>query len=61
MNGKTTVVGVVSWGEKCADRRFPGVYARVTSAMSFIKKQLKQSCGGSVDIRNCGRKPSTFL
>jgi len=36
INGKDVVVGVTSWGIGCAQFPYPGVYARVTSAKSWI-------------------------
>ena len=42
-NGKTTVVGVVSWGIGCASPNFFGVYARVTTVLDWIKSHGVES------------------
>merc|ERR1712156_1138736 len=39
-NGKAVVAGVVSWGNGCADPDFPGVYARTTYVLDWIKENM---------------------
>ncbi|MFA6265212.1 MAG: serine protease [Pseudolabrys sp.] len=36
INGRTTLVGVVSWGEGCARRLKYGIYAKVSTAAAWI-------------------------
>ena len=36
VDGRYTLIGVVSWGWGCAEAGQPGVYARITSVLDWI-------------------------
>lgn len=50
-------VGVVSWGVSCAHEDFPGVYARLDKAYSWIERQV---CEGSSYASEAGFDCSSF-
>lgn len=49
-NGSRILAGVVSWGFGCADRRYPGMYARVSSFATWIQSHVSPNTAPTVTL-----------
>jgi trypsin len=47
--GRPVLYGLTSYGKDCATRDFPGVYARVSSYIDFIRSTIREQAGVSID------------
>merc|ERR1712176_210585 len=56
--GEDVQVGVVSWGIGCASSSFPGVYARVSLAYSWIKQEVCNRSSNPPESFNCSGESS---
>ncbi|CAM1328419.1 TMPRSS5 (predicted) [Pycnogonum litorale] len=45
-DGRWYQIGITSWGVGCAERNFPGVYARITSYNEWIKSKIYEEYNG---------------
>ncbi|XP_076314703.1 trypsin-3-like [Tachypleus tridentatus] len=39
-DGRWVVIGIASWGFRCAEPGYPGVYTRVTEILDWIKSSV---------------------
>ena len=44
VEGRYNLIGVVSWGEDCAEPDYPGVYARISKVLPWIASVVGTEC-----------------
>mmetsp|Transcript_41933 Transcript_41933/g.47654 ORF Transcript_41933/g.47654 Transcript_41933/m.47654 type:complete len:704 (-) Transcript_41933:39-2150(-) len=52
-------VGIVSWGRGCAQRRYPGIYSRISGVIDWIQTEVCDLLDSESVVFNCGGNGSS--